>query len=324
MHQNSHAHSAVARVREALGKKVSRERVGTELEGMMSGPAPVRAVQDIERLRLFPSVFSVPEDSAAELGENYGSPCVAVMAAVDQILQRWQPQTPLSKEERRLALLAALLLPLRKCETSAPKGKNKKVPLAEFIVRESIKWRGKDADAVKALHEEAGHLLNVYASLQAAQASTEETSIRFGKSLQRLGKLGLVQAGFALVPLLGMEPATPLGIDGALAQEVAAQAQQALSTAICDPALQDAPQTQMSRVEVCQELEHGMAAFRLDGCWVWKPLLDGKEIMSAIGLSRGGPKMKQYTDKVTEWQLTHPEGSAQVCRQWLISMFGKQ
>ena len=113
-------------VREALAHKVSRERVGTELHGMFTGaaglcmhtllchhasrvelltaasfhnrghtgagPDPVRAVRDIQRLRLFPVVFAPPTSLAAALGEGYGAPCTRVMAAAAAALTAWDAE----------------------------------------------------------------------------------------------------------------------------------------------------------------------------------------------------------------------------------------
>ncbi len=148
-------------VRAALASKVSRERFGTELEGMMSGvslqvhsqayppsassgsvqcsslvmqdsngmmshdmacpcwacaftcrkgcmtyladvselcpichagPDPVRAVRDIQRLSLFPIVFSVGPVMSAALGDSYGEQCSSVMAAAEALLQEHSTQ----------------------------------------------------------------------------------------------------------------------------------------------------------------------------------------------------------------------------------------
>eukprot|EP00955_Chlamydomonas_euryale_P007243 76611-Chlamydomonas_euryale.AAC.1 len=49
----------------ALASKVSKERVGTELEGMIQGPDPVGAVMLLDRLGLFTTVFALPEPQAS-------------------------------------------------------------------------------------------------------------------------------------------------------------------------------------------------------------------------------------------------------------------
>lgn len=34
----------------------------------------------------------------------------------------------------------------------------------------------------------------------------------------------------------------------------------------------------MRRAEVCRDLDAAVGAFALEGCWAWKPLLDGREV----------------------------------------------
>lgn len=66
----------------------------------------------------------------------------------------------LDQEERRFLLLSALLLPLAQC--TAPTGpKGKQLPVVQYIVRESIKWRAKDADTAVMLHETVSSNHNV-------------------------------------------------------------------------------------------------------------------------------------------------------------------
>jgi len=80
----------------------------------------------------------------------------------------WRPaaQEPFAGEERRLALLAALLLQLRAAEAPAKK-KGARAPAAAHIVREALKWRARDADAVAEAHAAAPELLRLHARLRA-------------------------------------------------------------------------------------------------------------------------------------------------------------
>jgi hypothetical protein len=74
-------------------------------------------------------------------------------------------QEPWEAEEKRVALLAALLLPLAACTARTAKGKD--APLTAHVILESIKWKRKDAEGVAALHAAAPGLLQVHQSLQA-------------------------------------------------------------------------------------------------------------------------------------------------------------
>ena len=69
-----------------------------------------------------------------------------------------------SKEERRLTLMAAMLLPLRAAK--APLKGSKTQPLTSHLLLHGIKWRTSDADCVEVAHREAGTLLDAFHQLQ--------------------------------------------------------------------------------------------------------------------------------------------------------------
>ena len=70
----------------------------------------------------------------------------------------------LAHDERRLLFLAALLLPLRQLTYEAKPGKE--APASSYVVRESLKWRAKDADGVVAMHSAVGDLAEVLREMQ--------------------------------------------------------------------------------------------------------------------------------------------------------------
>ncbi|THG99435.1 hypothetical protein EW026_g2916 [Hermanssonia centrifuga] len=58
----------------ALRTKISRERVGEELDKMMKGRDPLRAIQLIDELSLYTSIFHVPDDAAPAFSCPIASP----------------------------------------------------------------------------------------------------------------------------------------------------------------------------------------------------------------------------------------------------------
>jgi len=50
-----------------------------------------------------------------------------------------------------------------------------------------------------------------------------------------------------------------------------------------------------------------------------KSILDGNEVISALGADKPGPWVKKVLDDVIEWQLGHPQQSKKDCLQWLTS-----
>lgn len=149
-------------VLQALASKVSRERIGTEVSGMLEGPHPARAVRLLSSMGLLPVALRAPDgvppsEAWAAAGASCAEGLLAVLAALagpnDGAREggeegSWVRRLP--GEQRRVAVLAATLLPLRTIEASA--GKKKKIFAASAVVRESLKLRGKDADDVGALH----------------------------------------------------------------------------------------------------------------------------------------------------------------------------
>lgn len=57
----------------------------------------MRAVRDMQRLRLFPVVFCVPPALREALGDDYGAPCSAVLAEAAELMESWQFEVCLDK-----------------------------------------------------------------------------------------------------------------------------------------------------------------------------------------------------------------------------------
>ncbi|KAF3779430.1 putative CCA tRNA nucleotidyltransferase 2 [Nymphaea thermarum] len=55
----------------------------------------------------------------------------------------------------------------------------------------------------------------------------------------------------------------------------------------------------------------------LENVWKMKRLLDGKAVMSILGLTHGGPQIGEWQKKLLKWQLAHPCGTFDDCADWL-------
>ncbi|WZZ72419.1 LOW QUALITY PROTEIN: hypothetical protein YC2023_083789 [Brassica napus] len=150
-------------VRVALGEKISRERIGNEIDLMISGNGPVSAVTYISDLKLFGVVFAFPSSSEPAPSENCGSICKAYLEAMWSLIQ-----TPglgkFSGEQRRLALYAALFLPFRK--TVYKDNKGKMIPVVNHIFKFSMKRKTSDAETVINIHRTTEKFLSLIHSLQ--------------------------------------------------------------------------------------------------------------------------------------------------------------
>ncbi len=122
------------RVHKALESKVSRERIGSEVDLMVRSAQPARAMALIDELGLAATVFPPPpaeEGGEGEGGEEGGVAWygMGLKALKEMEMGLRFRQWDLSPEEVRLALYAALLLPLAHMRYSeAKKEKVKAVP----------------------------------------------------------------------------------------------------------------------------------------------------------------------------------------------------
>lgn len=71
------------------------------------------------------------------------------------------------------------------------------------------------------------------------------------------------------------------------------------------------------RVRTVEEL---IFAMKLDRAYELKPLLAGQEIMRLAGMSRGGPAMKVFNERLIDWQLENPESGADDARAYIESI----
>lgn len=70
----------------ALERKVARERVGSEVTGCLTCSHPVLAVRLFQELRALPVVLQPPEALVAQLGDNFGAPCLRALELADPLL----------------------------------------------------------------------------------------------------------------------------------------------------------------------------------------------------------------------------------------------
>ncbi len=78
-------------------------------------------------------------------------------------------QVNVGKEEVKVALLSALLLPVRALASKGKKGKS--LPVVPLIVGESMKWKKSYATLAAEVQAQAPELLQVYQTLQVTISS---------------------------------------------------------------------------------------------------------------------------------------------------------
>ena len=213
-----------------LGHKVSRERIGTELDGMLNGPDPTMALDLLRAMGLFEAVFEVHPSATEDVTAKFAIQGSALGKAACRMLANWgsvfepiECKVDLSNSNvKRQTILGALLLPLR-CAL-VPNSKNKLQTMSSHIVRDSLKWKTKDADGIDVLHAAGPDLLHVYQSLISLgdpltpNDTNASVRVKLGRSLKRLKSLW--PSGMFIASLLASAEAVPLGIEEATAENI--------------------------------------------------------------------------------------------------------
>ncbi|GBB97890.1 hypothetical protein RclHR1_00310018 [Rhizophagus clarus] len=143
-------------IKVALNKKISRERVGIEIDKMIKGPDPVQAIDLIVNLGLYDVVFSPPPQENIVSG-NLRAPkfCLIVAKILSWLLSNeskdYNVHTifhQLNENEKRALYLAAYALPYKDM-TYTEKGISQ--PVYQYVIRESIKFSNDDVNKIKKL-----------------------------------------------------------------------------------------------------------------------------------------------------------------------------
>ncbi|GAB4861444.1 hypothetical protein Ancab_036646 [Ancistrocladus abbreviatus] len=291
----------------ALGDKISRERIGHEIDLMVSGNEPIQAVTYICDLQLFWVVFCLPssvEPAIPEACERLG---VAYMDAAWNLIQSIGAFS-FNDEQRRLCLYASLFLPLRK--TMYENDKNKKVPVADFIIRNSIKLKAKDAEMVVSIHRASDKFTKLLPFIT-CEKDVQNSKLEWGKILIDVPATSKLRiwAGLLLREIKEF-------------WEVALLVSTLLYSDSIEHELSD-KQCYADKRDLFKLVKDAIIKLGLDKVWEVKPLVNGKDIMNILHL-KPGPDVRNWTQKIIEWQLAHPAAGAEECLEWMKETSAKR
>lgn len=298
------------KVKSELGSKISRERIGHEIDLMMSDKHPVRAMCDIRDLGLFYVVFSFPEKSNPPVFDKCDWQCVSYIEAAWDLAYSIGTSVfssgsdPKSQDERRrLCLYSSLFNPLRNMFYLDKR--SKKVPVSTFIIKDSLKLKNSDAEMVVNIHA---------ASEKIAELIPLESNPDVSTLKEKL------EDEYLEIP----EDSVKRVFAGLILREIKDFWRVALLLSILSyPEAENADETLNRQDELRRRreryirVERSITDLDLDGVWKLKPVLDGKSIMGVIQVKSGGPLIGQWQQRVLKWQLAHPNGSVDECIEWM-------
>ncbi|XXG45516.1 hypothetical protein AAC387_Pa02g0582 [Persea americana] len=290
-------------VKAALANKISRERIGHEIDLMVSGNRPVNAMNFICELQLFWVVFSLPQNSEPAVVEGCDRQCVTYMNAAWDVLQQVGCSI-FSAEQCRLYLYGALFIPLRQTVYSDSKGK--KIPVVSNIFLNSLKLKVKDAETVISLHSACERFVSLIPFMTSSEdsvvdsAELEEENFDVSLPSRRRIWTGLLLRQLKDFWRVALLMSTLLSTNNDHTEEF----------------LRDRSKLE-EKIDTFMRVEDSIIELDLDNVWKVKPLLDGKAIMDVLQLKSGGRQVGEWQQKVVKWQLAHPTGTAEDCIDWI-------
>ena len=322
----------------ALQNKVSRERVGKELEGMISGKCanPIAALRTIHRLHLSSSIFVLPTVGihcnsvyGTFLGtmylltaENFESHStilniwddslglLSVLSTVSEQLVARQPGTELNSKyimedgriDKRLLPLAVYLFPLFQLQyLELPKNTAatpKECHVVAFIVKESIKFKNTDVQAMSSI------LRNVESMTELLRLYSNNG---FAKELTGETKYTDIRLKVGTILFDVKELWSTL-----LLLAVVVLIRQKSTNA--DPAVGDCDDW----LRTCNTIYNDVLyKFELDNCWnTIRPIMNGQELIRELQLPKG-PTVGWYMAEQMNYLIRFPTSTKPECLKYL-------
>ncbi|GJY37812.1 hypothetical protein Tco_0424176 [Tanacetum coccineum] len=278
-------------VKSAFKDNISRERIGHEIDLMVSGNRPVKAIECISEFGLFWVVFNPNFEHL--VSQEQDKTCVGYMDSA-WILMNAKEGFTFSDEQRRLYLYAALFLSLRK--TMYVCNKVQKITAVKHIFKNSLKLKHSDADDVVRLH----NAVERFSSMIPFIISSE-----YMKPVEVDWKLDMIDVPDSLKLRLLL---------GLLLNEIKDFWRPALMLSII--LIKDS--TVESKIGVFEKVEKEILKLGLDKVWEVKPLMNTRDIMKLLELKNGGPMVGEWQRKVTQWQIAYPSGKVEECIEWMM------
>ncbi|KAF2906854.1 tRNA nucleotidyltransferase cca2 isoform X1 [Oryza sativa Japonica Group] len=298
------------KVKSELGSKISKERIGHEVDLMMSDKHPVNAMCYIRDLGLFYVVFAFPEKPDPPVPDKCDRLCVSHIEVAWNLAHSigcsvfsGGSDSKSQDEHRRLCFYSALFTPVR--NTIYLDKKSKKIPVTNYIIRDSLKLKASDADTVVNVHaasEKFAELINLLESnenLTTVKEKLDDEYLEIPTDSVKRVLAGLILREIkdfwrvALFICTLTYPEVSSGGDS-LGQ----------------------PDELHQRKEKYTRAERLITELELDGVWKMKPLLDGKAIMGIMQV-KGGPLIGKWQQRLLKWQLAYPRGTTEECIEWM-------
>ncbi|CAG8799209.1 14883_t:CDS:10 [Gigaspora margarita] len=277
-------------IKNAISVKVSRERIGIEVDKMIKGPHPALAIKLIHEMDLYDTIFAPPQDYLGTLD----NPKIAVcLAKILELLLLTSNENHLhvnlssrTLEDIRFLYLASFLAPHKTIEIPL---KKKNHTSFHYVIKESLKLKGSDGDITNKLFSFIDQITTV--ANQNLVTPSDRKSL--GLLIRDIGSQWY--NAFILALICELLPKYP-DIESGILNE------------------------SYKIIEKYNKLVDLIIDLGLQNCFNDKPIINGKEIVCLLNIKQG-IIIGEIHKSVIEWQLENPGGSKGQCEEYIKNKY---
>lgn len=288
-------------IQDSLAQKISRERVGEEIDKMMKGQDPLRSIRIINDLKLYKSIYHVPPQITSIASSTPKPHDLSLRAAT--ILHDLLSST----SEDSMSLHPTL----RSYVLQEPGCKARLFLAASLYSYHGITYtdaKGKEQTLVKCALQDGLKLGRQNHYLDGIPALYSASELLNGASLGQ-DKLQMPSERVAIGLVLRQESVHNINTGSQWASSL-------VFSLVCELVSASSREEAAECVQRYNALTRRVQELGLDKAVDAKAILDGQAIAHAMN-EKPGPWMKAMVNRVLEWQLEHPDGTQGDCLAWL-------
>ncbi|EGG23741.1 tRNA nucleotidyltransferase [Cavenderia fasciculata] len=301
-------------VKEALKSKVSHERIGIELDGMLNGPRPDLAIQLIYEFGLFDHVINIPDSIEIQDKEYKYKSILNVLNMMRFI--NWGTQAE-EASTRKTRLLASLCANIYGYTFKNPLKKNKDTPILQHVLVDYLKVSNKECDEITNVLECAKLFRPLVNQFYTNHVFSRKS---VGLVIYKAGPFWKSSLAIALIselPEFQHNLVYPLH-----KEEINNSPSHDFYLHLSHPNHHHPPLCDESKdIEIkYDQFCATVANHDLVGVWNIKKLLNGKQVMDMLQ-RKPGEWLTPLLQDVFEWQLDNPQLGEKECKEYVLSKF---
>jgi len=277
----------IPEIKQALRNKVSRSRIGKEIDKMLTGANPVQAIQYLNNFNLLDIIIDKPETLDTNLDLFDYSEAITSLECNEWVISKVKSydlvpncKYPFNDEYLRILRFSAFLLPFRHYTYME---KRKSYNYCRYIMRTGFQKPNNDSNSVVILHKYIDDIIQL-------TNNNIDDKIAIGNIISNIG----------ILPVYGNWSI-------------------ALLLAITTELITAPDYTDELKGKILQKYSHlakNIVKFKLTDCWSWKSIIDGKHALTILNM-KPSPKTREIMASIKNWQFLNPDGTQEECEIWL-------